>query len=119
MPEENPCRKAQIVRRACTEMGLFAVWEPSNVSESEYLYIWYDIDEYHRSREIRVRFSDHVLPDCYKGDLYDYYDYNFEIACTCGHEEVDGDCYQAIEWVAKTFDRQVPTWVPRKIHTTA
>ncbi len=112
MLEENPCRKAQIVRRACKEMGLLAVWEPSQVSESEYLDIWYDIDEHFRSRIIRVRFSDHVLPDQYKGNLYDYYDYNFEVAHDSGHKEVDGDCYQAIEWVAKFFERTAPTWMP-------
>jgi hypothetical protein len=114
MTEENPSRKARIVRRACKEMGFHAVWEASQVSESEYVIVWFDIDEYYRSPIRRVRFSDHVLPDQHKGDFGDYPDYNFEVACTIGHEEVDGDCYQAIEWVAKSFERTVPAWVPRK-----
>ena len=120
MPEEYPpSRKAQIVRRACKEMGLFAAWEHSQVSESEYVVVWYDVDEFHRSVIRRVRFSDHVLPDQYKGDLHDYPDYNFEVACTIGHEEIDGDCYQAIEWVARSFDRVLPAWVPRKLSVAA
>lgn len=121
MSEEfPPSRKAQIVRRACREMGLFAVWEPSRLSESEYVTVWHDIDEFHRSAMKQVRFSDHMLPDQYRGKgSSDYFEYTFEVACTVGHEEVNGDCYQAIEWIAEAFGRTVPLWVPRKISIAA
>jgi hypothetical protein len=115
VPEPTPCKKAQIVRRACKEMGLLAVWDYSRVSESEYLKVWVDLNDGRWGPTKEIRFSDHVLPDMYKyKGGYEYEEHTFEVAHGPGHREVEGDCYQAIEWLACFFDRPVPAWVPSR-----
>jgi hypothetical protein len=112
---EHACRRAKLVRRACEDMGLAVCWEPSRLSESEYLEIW---GKQPHTRMIRVRFSDHNVSDNYRCDCSDCSSHQFEVAFKYGHDEVMGNCYDAIAWVAKALNcaSRLPEWVLPKIY---
>jgi hypothetical protein len=106
------CPGAQIVLRACKDMGLGAHWEPSNLSESQYVTVW---REDPRKIGIQVRFSDHPVAERYECRCWerggDCLEHQFETAFACGHEQVDGSCYDAIVWLSRIFERPLPKWV--------
>ncbi|MBI3572211.1 hypothetical protein HY091_01590 [Candidatus Kaiserbacteria bacterium] len=96
-------------------MALIARWEPSRLSESEYLEIWEDKPH---GKLVRIRFSDHNASDNYRCDCGECESHQFEVAYQYGHDEVMGSCYDAIAWVARMFNRSLllPDWVLPKIY---
>ncbi|MEJ0053663.1 MAG: hypothetical protein WDN10_02965 [bacterium] len=115
---EHLCKRAKIVLSVCETIGLVAAWDVSRISESEYVEIW--DEEQPGSQVMRVRFSDHNISDRYRCEWRNCKSSQFEVAYRYGHDEVDGSCYEAIAWVAKTFNRSayLPEWVLDKIWGT-
>jgi len=109
MLPDSACRKARIVARACSDMGLKPIWDESRLSESQYVQVS-DTDAFGFWVTVKIRFSDHPLPDLYLDDSR-----MFDVAYTYGHHEVNGDCYQAIAWIASVYARVLPGWVIDKI----
>jgi hypothetical protein len=112
---EHLCKRAKIVMGVCEAIGLVAAWDVSRLSESEYVEVW--DEEQPDSQVIRVRFSDHNISDKYRCECRDCSSHQFEVAYQYGHNEVEGSCYDAIAWIAETFNRssELPEWVLDKL----
>lgn len=113
--EEDMCEQARVVGEACKEMGLYVEYGRSKRgSESQYVVVWVKYDKRKTRGDVQVRFSDHVLPQKYKKNPADYKRRVFESAFDTGHDEVEGDHLQAIEWIAEYLELEPPDWVLRE-----